>query len=438
MNRKNKKLLIYKESEILELKASFGEWKEIIITLSAFANKKGGIVIVGLDDKANPLHMHVGSKTIEDFVNKIKNHTDPVLYPSINVKTFGLGEIVEITVAQSDYKPIFAFEKAWIRIGKSNIKLSANELRELIRRYSYQEFDSQISKSKTTASEFDSYIYKKFSSLGYNFPKDLSIAEYLSFTKINTDYPQAIVKAACFKGNKPVTFLDARNFDKSLILITDQVLEFIKKNIRLQYIITGKAERDERWEYPMVALREAILNALVHRDYNDSGNIQIRIFDDFIEIWSPGLLPKELNINSLIKNSRSIPRNKTLLKLFHLVGEIENWGTGFARISDACAENGNPAPIFEERSGAFVIHIKRILDKSSGKSSDKSSDKSSGKSSDKVFNLIEDKPDITINRISEIMGLSSRAIEKIISKLKSDNRIKRIGGRKTGQWETIT
>jgi len=155
--------------------------------------------------------------------------------------SFGLGEIVEITVAQSDYKPIFAFEKAWVRIGKSNIKLSTNELRELIRRYSYQEFDSQISKSKTIASEFDSDIYKKFISLGYNFPKDLNIAEYLSFTKINTDYPQAIVKAARFKGNKPVIFLDTRNFDKSLILITDQVLEFIKKNIRLQYIITGKA-----------------------------------------------------------------------------------------------------------------------------------------------------------------------------------------------------
>lgn len=433
--------MTYKESEILELKSSFGEWKEIIITLSAFANKKGGTVIVGLDDNANPLHMNVGSGTIEDFVNKIKNHTDPILYPSINVKTFGLGEIVEIAIAQSDYKPVFAFEKAWVRIGKSNIKLSANELRELMRRYSFQDFDSQLSKSKTIASEFDNDIYKKFTSLAYKFPKDLTIAEYLSFIKINTDYPQAIVKAARFKGNQPVTFLDARNFDSSLILITDQVLEFIKKNIRLQYIITGKAEREERWEYPMVALREAILNALVHRDYHDSCNIQIRIFDDFIEIWSPGLLPKELNINSLITNSRSIPRNKTLVRLFHLANEIENWGTGFARISDSCVENGNPIPIFEERSGAFVIHIKRGSNKSSDKSSDKSSGKSSGKSSDKssdkVFNLIKDKSELTIRQLSEILGLSSRAIEKIIAKLKRENRIERIGGKKTGQWKII-
>jgi len=89
----------YKESEILELKSSFGEWKEIIISLTAFANKKGGTVVVGLDNKANPLHLQIGNNTIEDFVNKLKNHTDPILYPSINIKTFGLGEIVEITVA---------------------------------------------------------------------------------------------------------------------------------------------------------------------------------------------------------------------------------------------------------------------------------------------------------------------------------------------------
>ena len=415
----------YKESEILELKSSFEEWKEIIISLSAFANKKGGTVVVGLDENANPLHMQIGNNTIEDFVNKLKNHTDPILYPSINIKTFCLGEIVEITVAQSDYKPVFAFEKAWIRVGKSNIKVSANELRDLINRYSNKEFDSQEAELSGNQFEFDENIRSKFISLAYHLPKKPNIAEYLSFTKSNTLFPQAVVKAARFKGNEPVTFLDTRDFDESLLLITDQVLDFIKKNIRLEYLISGKAERDERWEYPLVALREAILNAVVHRDYNDPGNIQIRIFDDFIEIWSPGLLPKELDINSLPKNSRSIPRNKQLLNIFHLAGDIENWGTGFARISEACAVNGNPVPIFEEKSGAFIIRINQILDKSSDKSSDK------------VFELLKENQNITIKQISEILKLSSRAVEKILAVLKKQNRIKRIGGKKTGKWETL-
>ena len=108
---------MYKESEKIELKASFSEWKEIIISLSAFANKNGGKIVVGVDDKSNPLNMVIGKDTIESFLNKLKTNTDPVLYPSINIKTFGLGEIVEIDVCESDNKPVFAFDRAYIRVG---------------------------------------------------------------------------------------------------------------------------------------------------------------------------------------------------------------------------------------------------------------------------------------------------------------------------------
>lgn len=127
--------MVFKESEKLELKASFGEWKEIIVSLSAFANKNGGLVVVGVSDSGEPMHMQMGKSTIEDFVNKLKANTDPILYPSINIKTFGLGDIVEIHIPKSDNKPVFAFDKAWERVGKSNVKLSTSRLRELILRY---------------------------------------------------------------------------------------------------------------------------------------------------------------------------------------------------------------------------------------------------------------------------------------------------------------
>lgn len=422
--------MIYKESGILELKSSFREWKEIIITLSAFANKKGGTVIVGLDDGGQPLHLQLGKKTIEDFVNKIKNHTDPVLYPSINMITFGLGEIVEIIVPQSDYKPVFAFEKAWIRVGKSNVKLSTDKLRELILRYSYQEFDNQMVSFDNSDMEFDTEVLDKFYAKSYQLPKRLNVAEYLCFSKVNYNYPQAVVKAARFKGNTPVKFLDTRNYNDSLVLITDLLLEFIRKNIRFQYIITGKAERDERWEYPMVALREVILNAIVHRDYKDPGNIQIRIFDDFIEIWSPGLLPKELDINNLIKNNRSIPRNKQILKLIHLIGEIENWGTGFARIEEACNKNGNPLPLFKERAGAFVIRIDNAVTVENA-----SGTKSGGVNTFNLSNLydaVKGNQGISLSKLLEVSGLSKRSLERWLKKLKDQNRIEFKGAPKTG------
>ena len=107
---------MYRESEPLEKKSSFAAWKEIIISLSAFANKKGGKVVVGLDDQGNPTGLNIGKDTLEEMANKIKMHTDPILYPSINVKTFGPAEIVELEIPESDNKPVFAFEKAYVRV----------------------------------------------------------------------------------------------------------------------------------------------------------------------------------------------------------------------------------------------------------------------------------------------------------------------------------
>lgn len=123
--------------------------------------------------------------------------------------------------------------------------------------------------------------------------------------------------------------------------------------------IGAKAARDEKWDYPPEALREAVVNAIVHRDYTDPGNIQIRIFDDRLELWSPGLLPKELNIRNLFSENRSIPRNRALAKIFHDIGFIEDWGTGFQRMVEACTANGNPKPELKEMTGAFVVKFAR-------------------------------------------------------------------------------
>src|SRR3990172_8090337 len=93
---------MYRESETMEKKSSFAAWKEIIISLCAFANKKGGKVVVGRDDQGNPVGLKIGKDTLEEMANKIKMHTDPILYPSINVKTFGPAEIVEMEIPESD------------------------------------------------------------------------------------------------------------------------------------------------------------------------------------------------------------------------------------------------------------------------------------------------------------------------------------------------
>lgn len=239
--------MAFSESENLELKSSFGEWKEIIISLSAFANKKGGTVIVGLSDLAEPLGNTFGKNSIEDFLNKLKANTDPVLYPSVVVKTFGTGEIVEISIPESDNKPVFAFDKAYIRVGRTNQKLSNQEVKELIKRYDLPDFDEHLIKLsgpfemdyQLIESQQNQLILSKY----YN-GQQISNAAYLCFTKENIVLPNAIVKAARFKGDDMSVFIANHDFKGSLLVMADSIIEFIKRNINHRFIISGTNMRN--------------------------------------------------------------------------------------------------------------------------------------------------------------------------------------------------
>jgi len=362
------------ESEILEFKESFGLWQEIIQALCGFANKNGGTVIVGFNNNGEPTNLQIGKNTIEEFVNKVKLNTDPVLYPSVNIKTFALGEIVEISIPKSDNKPVFAFGRAYIRVGKNTLQLSATEIRELAKKYQIQEYDKLQIETAIENIDFDE---KLINLLNKNFFKlletnsiidilnDLSLiknnkllnAGYLCFAKENKLFPNATIKVARFKGDKALHFIDMKTINSNIINATDEIINFIKRHINMEVVITGAPQHLDKWDYPLPAIREAVINAIVHRDYNDAGNIQIRIFDNSIEIWSPGYLPKEIDIYNLEQTNRSIPRNKLIADIFFKINYIEQWGTGLLKIIQYCKDFGIKSPLFLSIQGAFVIRI---------------------------------------------------------------------------------
>ena len=432
-----------KESEKIELKSSFSEWREAIVSLCAFANKKGGKVVIGMNDDGVASGIQVGKNTIEDFANKIKNNTDPILYPSINVKTFGLGEIVEIEVSESDNKPVFAFDRAYVRVGKTNQKMSQTEVRELIKRYALSDFDKMYLEKDFRKVEFDDKLIEKVNKEYYKFKinsaidflKQLGIvsknkitnAGYLCFVKNNVEMRNAIVKAARFKGGSVARFLDEKEFDGNIIRAVDETMDFIKRHISTEFVMTGKPKRDEIWDYPLLALREAVINALIHRDYNDSGNIQIRIFDSSLEIWSPGLLPKEISTRSILTENRSIPRNKKFVEIFHKIGLVENWGAGFQRIVEECEKNGNRLPEFSEKVGAFVISFR--------KREQNVPENVPENRENAIVELIGINNEITIPEIAQKTNVNEKTIKRDIAKLKEKGVIERVGPDKGGYWK---
>ena len=362
-----------KESETLEFKSSFSLWKEIIEALCAFSNRSGGTVIVGLNDNGNLTGSEIGHKTIEDFVAKTKVNTDPVLYPSIQTKTHGLGEIAEISIQESDQKPVFAFGKAFIRVGRTSVKLSSAEIRDLASKYKQIDFDSQISSESIKELEISEQVMgvvrRKISD--FNAKKFirwqkltrgelLNNAAYLCFTQKNTEYYHACIKVGRFKGTDMVTILDMAHIDVGLLAATEDVLSFIKRNISMAVDFDGGAARIERWEYPLEALRETITNAIVHRDYTDNGQINIRIFDDRLEVWSPGLLPRGLTPEEIIRENRSVPRNRNIAAVFFHAGLIESWGSGFPRILSESKKHGGVKVEMSHMNGAFVVVFRKI------------------------------------------------------------------------------
>ncbi len=169
---------------------------------------------------------------------------------------------------------------------------------------------------------------------------------------------QSETRCARFKGLKPLEFIDMKVFGRSIIDQREDALEFVKEHIRLHAEIKG-TERVERWEYPIEAIREAITNAICHRNYETPSNVQIRIFDDRIEVWGCGLLPEPLTPEDLKGEHKSVLRNPMIGKCLFLIKFVEQWGTGTNRMIEQCLEHDMPEPLFGEVAGDFVVTFRK-------------------------------------------------------------------------------
>jgi len=150
--------------------------------------------------------------------------------------------------------------------------------------------------------------------------------------------------------------------ETDLIGQVDEVMKFITRHISVRYEFEGKPKRKEVWEYPLEAIREAVINAVVHRDYTAPSNVQVEIYDDRIEIWNPGRLLPGIIIDDLYKKEhKSVIRNKLIAQIFYDIGHIEKYGSGTIKIIDFCKRGGIPLPEFKEVSGGFSVVLRKDI-----------------------------------------------------------------------------
>jgi len=373
-------LLEDEEKENVEFKTSL-EYDSIMKAISAFSNKRGGTIIVGVSDHHNIVGVDIGRNTLENLANNIRRETDPQVFPCINDSELKGKKVIEIEVSESSSKPIFYRDKAYIRVGRTNQKLSSTEIRSLItNEHAIKSLDEQVLEEAT----FEDIDNKKLSNflkiaiLKRNLDLDpktpvkevlnrldlirnekLTNAAILLFGLNPQKFIlQAKTQCAKFKGTDTNEFDDMHDFDGSIIDQRDDAVRFAEKYIKRSAKIVG-IERVEKFEYPIEAIREAITNALCHRDYRINSNVQLRIFDDRIEIWGCGPLPEPLTVEDLKIKHKSIRRNPLIAECFFNIGFIERWGTGTQRIIKSCVEQGLPEPLFEIKSGDLVVTLRK-------------------------------------------------------------------------------
>ena len=418
-----------KENLHTEFKSSFND--AVIETLVAFANTKGGKAVLGLDDNGKPLkNFKVGAESVHRWINEIKNKTQPAVIPDTELVIVGGKEIVELSIKEFPVKPVSFKGRYYKKVKNSNHQLSLNEISNLHLKTFNSSWDYNLDTNHnlTAIDEekvslfialWNKYHLVKIEETPFSFLQKLELlreskitnACFLLFTKNDT----VISTIEMGRFQDEITIKDAISVRTDLIAEVDVVLDFIMKHIRKEYIIIGKKQRDEVWEYPLNAIREIVINMIVHRDYMHHGDSGIKIFDDRIEFFNPGELPESISIKNLLNGSYvSDCRNKLIAYAFKEVGWIEKYGSGIKRIKNAFKLHGCMAPVFENFQHGFRVTV-FSKQKSIAKVDTEKNIEGINEGINKLLKLIRNKPGQRVPYFVKSLNTSSKNIENNVS-----------------------
>jgi ATP-dependent DNA helicase RecG len=363
------------EYEHVEYKQSLASSRDIAETVAAFATARGGTIRIGIAPDGRRIGVQLGRVTLENIANNIRDSTDPPQYPSITVEGDEDAAVINIRVEESALKPVWAHGVPFKRVGRSNQRLSPEETKRLMEITAGRTWDAlpcpELRMEDIDRKTVELFLRRSGQSvrtttkgvlenLGLLTRDGLCNGAALLFAKNpQRIVPEAQVKCARFRGTTSVEFIDEQTITGNLLTQPDMALAFVLRNIQQSIRITGRAERETISEYPEAAVREAVINAICHRDYTRTGTVQIRIYDDRLEIWNPGMLPPDLTVEALYREHPSRPRYPRIASALHHADMIEHWGTGTLRIVEVCRERGLPRPRFSSEIGVFMVRFEK-------------------------------------------------------------------------------
>jgi ATP-dependent DNA helicase RecG len=379
------RLLQQREGETLDFKQELPGSSDLAVLVSAFYNTRGGTIIIGVDDQRHSVGVDRPQGVETGIINIIRDRLDLDVPPTIEIVTYQGKEFVVVTCPRGPYPPYFVRgePRPYVRVGSSNRLATHAEIRHLYLLSGEVSYETLPCRGATLADLFPALIasYREQRSRHTAGALDLSDEELLrnlgcvvedegQFLPTNagvllfSEDPyrclrQNEITCAQFKGTDMLRTIDRKDLRGALPDLVMAAEQFLYRHIRIGHEVIG-FEGIDYWEYPREAMREALINAVIHRDYSIvGGRIRIFLFDDRIEFYSPGDLLPGVTVEKMQRlESQSKLRNPVIVEVFRdLGGFIEKMGTGIQRMARAMEEHGLPRPRFEELGSEFRVTL---------------------------------------------------------------------------------
>lgn len=359
---------MYIEDQKTELKVELT--KDIKKEIVAFANTNDGIIYIGIDDSGNVIGLKNANKDLESLSGMIREgiKSDLTLYTKIYIERIENKDIIIVKVSEAPNKPYYLADKGlktsgvYLRHGNASVQANEEVIKKMLIESNSNSFENNISNIQDLHFNYLREIFKR-----HNIEIDDNKFKTLNITNLNNEYTNLglllsdecpySIKCAIFNGNNKLEFKDRKEFTGSVLKQVNETFEYLDLYNKTKGKIVG-LERIDTKDYPEYALRESLLNAIIHRDYNFTGSILISLFDDHFEITSLGGLVKGLSIEDLY-NGVSESRNPNLANIFYRLKYVESFGTGIGRIIESYKEY-DKEPLILNSKNVFKVTLYNV------------------------------------------------------------------------------
>lgn len=374
-------LLEQGESEQVEFISAATKESHVEEAACAFLNALGGIIVIGVGNAGRVEGVERASIRMKAIRQRLSESISPPTSLSVTLHRLNGKEVVVVDVPEGMEKPYVCNGRIMIRQNATVIPATADELSKLIGQrvrtegrwerlpalgVEEQDFDSSlvvkvaqaIRETRDYGIENTRKVSRVFDRLGLIHNGQFTNAALVLFGKNPAErYPQTRVRAARFIRDDRTEFGDNRVFEGSLFSLFESLVSFLTNHIPISATVSAdQLQRRDKPAYPLPAVREAVVNALVHRDYSAfDGGVSVAVFDDRIEVWNSGRLPDEMTVDDLRVSHPSRPVNPDIAQVCFLYGLMERWGIGTQKIIRTCVEAGLPEPEWEvDRNGVTL------------------------------------------------------------------------------------